>query len=403
MGQEFCIKANDGIHKKGIEIFNNHGIKVSTNKLDQSELLKELKAFHGIIVRSATKVTSEVIQAGYDNGKGKLRVIGRAGKGLNNIDIPTATELGIPVIPAPEGNNNATAEFTIGLLFDVARGISAANVALNKGEWQKKRFKGVELKGKTLGIIGCGQVGMEVAEKAAALGMRVIGYDLAAKKISTVISYKASLGEVLHEAHFITIHTGGKTLILGEEQIAEMRNGACIINTSRGENVNADALRAALESGKLTAVAVDTHLNEPQTDCTGFSSPLQNVRGATLTPHIAGSTREADEAVSVEIAKLICDCLVRGDITRAVNMGPEAAEVKRETYTVQITHRDDKAVFKDFDSLFGEAGISIKETRSGPMASKKGIATTVYILYAVPSEEVLDRIRALESVSHVIY
>lgn len=399
--QSFQILANDGMHKKGIEELGRQGITVINKKLNPEELRRELSQFHGIVIRSATKLDRDTILAGYNNGDSLLRIIGRAGKGLDNVHIPTATECGILVKPAPEGNNNATAEFTIGLLFDVARRISYSSASAHEGKWVKKEFKGMELKGKTLGIIGCGQIGQEVASKAAALGMRVIGYDPYAKP-STTINYRPTIEAVLSEAHFVTIHTGGKVAIIGEDEIANMKNGAFLINASRGENVDAEAIKRALKEGKLSGFAMDVHLNEPK-EGEKFVSPLQDT-SATLTPHIAGSTGEADVAVSLEMARLVADYLIKGDSRGAVNVGTATSGAERETFTVAITHRDDAAVFKDFDALFGEAGVSIQEVRSVPMKDEnRAVATTTYILYAEPSKEVISKIGALEFVSRVTY
>ncbi|MGF3522575.1 MAG: NAD(P)-dependent oxidoreductase, partial [Candidatus Bathyarchaeia archaeon] len=219
------VLLNDGLEKEGLKFFEDYGIETDTKKRDAAALLADVGQFDALVVRSATKVTREVIEAG---AKGKLKIIGRAGVGYDNIDVDAASDHGIVVKTAPSGNTNAVAELTICLLLNVARNIPQAHQTLKKGIWEKSKLKGVELSYKTLGILGCGKIGQRVAELARrGFDMEVLGYDIcpcAEAKIKFV-----SKEEVIKNSDFITIHTGGKAVLIGEKELAMMKPTAYVI------------------------------------------------------------------------------------------------------------------------------------------------------------------------------
>jgi D-3-phosphoglycerate dehydrogenase len=312
----------DELSPKALDIFRSRGVEADMRVgLKKAELLQIIAGYDGLAVRSATKADKEVIAAA-----AKLKVIGRAGIGVDNIDIAAATARGIVVMNTPFGNSITTAEHAIALLFAAARQIAAADVSTQAGKWEKNRFMGVELYAKTLGLIGCGNIGALVAERALALKMKVIAYDpfLSPERAVKLGVEKIELAELLARADVISLHTPltDKTRnILSADALARTKRGVIIVNAARGGLVDERALRAALESGHVAAAGFDVFVTEPAKESVLFGAP-----NFVATPHLGASTNEAQENVALQVAEQISDFLLTGAVTNALNMASISAE-----------------------------------------------------------------------------
>lgn len=307
----------DKLPEEGLKVLREAGgieVEVKTG-LKPEELLAIIDQYEALIVRSSTKVTREVIERGK-----RLRVIGRAGAGVDNIDVEAATKRGIVVMNTPGGNAMAAAEHTLGLLFSVARNIPQAYVSLKEGKWERNRFTGVELHGKVLGIIGLGNIGRIVAEKAKGLGMQVLAYDPYIPK--EVVEKKGielvDFDDLLRRSDIVTVHVPKTRETIGminREAISKMKDGVMIINCARGEIVDEEALAEACRSGKVRAAAVDVFSQEPPPP----DHPLLGLDNVVCTPHLGAATAEAQLSVARAIAEQIVDFLREGTIRNAVN------------------------------------------------------------------------------------
>jgi len=322
------ILALDGIHADGLTLFKNEGWFVETGEpiKDQSALAAKLKGFDAVLVRSATTVGADAIADATE-----LKVIGRAGAGVDTIDVDAATARGVAVMNAPDGNTLAAAEHAISLLFALARHIPRADAGMKAGEWPKAGLTGFELEGKRLGVIGLGRIGSTVARKAVGIGMEVAAYDpflpvAAAARQSLPLK---SLEELLEWADIITLHiprTKETTNLIGEAQMRRMRKGAYLINAARGGLVDEEALLRLLDEGHLAGAALDTFVTEPLQK----ESPLRANPKLILTPHLGASTGEAQQAVSTILARQIIDFLKTGAVAGCVNLPPLTPEAARE-------------------------------------------------------------------------
>ena len=290
--------------------------------LSPGELLERIGEYDGLIVRSATKVTAEVIEAA-----GRLKAIGRAGIGVDNIDIEAATKRGVLVANAPESNTVAAAEHTLGLMLAVARRIPAADASLRRGEWNRAAFKGVEVAEKTLGLVGLGHVGSIVARGALGMGMRVLAYDpyVSEERMRSMnVERAGSLEEIFEEADFVSLHvprTPQTTGMVGEEELARMKPTAYLINVARGGIVDETALYNALKQGEIAGAALDVFAEEPTTD-----SPLFALPNVVVTPHLGASTAEAQDRAGVTAAEQVAAAL-RGEVPiHAINAPVPAGE-----------------------------------------------------------------------------
>ncbi|MEN8375545.1 MAG: phosphoglycerate dehydrogenase [Gemmatimonadota bacterium] len=282
---------------------------------EEGDLAPQLEEVDAIIVRSGTKLTRELIEAAPN-----LRVIGRAGVGVDNIDIDAATERGVAVLNAPSGNTTSAAELTFALLLSLARRIPSADRSMRAGTWDRKTFRGMELHGKTLGLVGAGRIGAEVARRARAFGMRIMAYDpyLSDERADTLGLVVAPLETVLEEADVLSLHvplTEATENLIDDAALRRMKQGSFLINAARGGVVDEDALLAALQDGHLGGAALDVYAHEPLPG----DSPLRGVEGVVLTPHLGAATREAQRNVAQEIAGAVRAALVNGDLSRAVN------------------------------------------------------------------------------------
>jgi D-3-phosphoglycerate dehydrogenase len=312
----------DELSPRALEIFRSRGVEVDVNVgLKKPDLLKIIAQYDGLAVRSATKADKDVIAAAKS-----LKVIGRAGIGVDNIDIPAATARGMVVMNTPFGNSITTAEHAIALLFAAARQIGAADASTQAGKWEKNRFMGVELYAKTLGLIGCGNIGALVAERAAALKMKVIAYDpfLSAERAVKLGVEKVEFDDLLARADAITLHTPltDKTRnILSADALAKTKQGVIVVNAARGGLVDEVALRAGLESGHVAAAGFDVFVTEPAKENILFGAP-----NFVATPHLGASTNEAQENVALQVAEQMADFLLSGAVTNALNMPSITAE-----------------------------------------------------------------------------
>ncbi|MGH2583372.1 MAG: phosphoglycerate dehydrogenase [Dehalococcoidia bacterium] len=315
----------DPIAQDGIDLLDRSADVDVRTGLSLEALLEAIPAYDALVVRSETKVTAEVIDAGT-----RLQVIGRAGVGVDNIDIPAATRRGIVVVNAPTGNTISAAEHTIGLMLALARHIPQADASMRAGEWQRSRFVGVELRGKILGVIGLGQVGSEVARRARGLDMCVLSVDpfVSEERARSLGVELVELNELLGRADFIAVHTTltqGTRGLIGAEEIAWMKPTVRLINTARGGIIEEAALVEAVRSGRIAGAAVDVFTQEPLQDVAIAQTP-----GIIVTPHLGASTAEAQERVAVDVAEQILRILAGEAAAYAVN----APLVAPETMTV---------------------------------------------------------------------
>ncbi|MCK5558242.1 MAG: phosphoglycerate dehydrogenase [Candidatus Hydrogenedentes bacterium] len=313
------VLVSDNLSPAGINVLQEEkGIVVDVKPgMAKEELCKEIRHYDGLIVRSGTKVTADVIEAAK-----RLKVIARAGVGVDNIDVDAATKRGIIVMNAPTGNTVSTAEHTFSLLLALSRNVSRADRSMRGGKWERKRFVGTELYDKVLGIIGLGRVGTEVAKRAQAFGMHVLAYDplLTEARAKTLDIEGCSLDDVIEKSDFITLHaplTPETYHLLGAEEFARMKKGVRIINCARGGLVDEAALAQAIESGHVAGAALDVYEEEPPRD-----SPLLELDEVVLTPHLGASTDEAQQSVAVEAARQLIDALKGGVVRNALNMPP---------------------------------------------------------------------------------
>jgi len=321
------LLVSDSLSEKGLAILKKEkGIDVTVKTgLSPQELIKEIVKYDALLVRSSTKVTAPVIKAAKN-----LKVIGRAGVGLDNVDIKAATEKGIIVMNSPGGNTISTAEHAIGLLFALARLIPQAYQSLRQGLWEKKKFIGVEINGKTLGVIGLGRIGLEVARRAKGFGMKVLAYDpfISAEKAHAFRIELVKLKDIFSQADFITIHTSltNQTRhMINAKAISQMKDGVRIINCARGGIVDEKALYEALKSKKVAGAALDVFEKEPAKD-----SPLFTLNNVVVTPHLGASTLEGQESVAIEIVRQVVDALNGKILRNAVNVpsvDPEVYEI----------------------------------------------------------------------------
>ena len=316
------VLISDKMSSLAEDCFRERGIECDTKiSLSPKKLLSLIGEYDGIAVRSSTKIKLDVLTAGVN-----LKVIGRAGIGIDNVDVQAASQCGVVVMNTPFGNSITTAEHTISMLLSTARGIPQANKSTHMGLWEKSRFMGVEVYGKVLGIIGCGNIGSVVANRAQGLKMKVIGFDpfLSFDQAIFLGIEKVELDELLSRSDFISLHTpltDATRNIINASSFAKMKAGVRIINCARGGLINECDLKVALESGKVAGVALDVFECEP-----AIQNDLFGIESAILTPHLGASTTEAQEKVAVQVANQMADYLLTGAVSNALNMPSVSAE-----------------------------------------------------------------------------
>lgn len=283
--------------------------------LSGDDLAEAISHADAVLVRSATKITRASLSRA-----GRLKAIGRAGVGVDTIDVDAASERGIPVLTAPAGNTISAAELTMALLLAVARKVPAADRSMKAGEWDRKSFSGFELYGKTLGLVGAGRIGGQVAKRARAFGMHVIVYDpyLSAERARELDVQLATLDQVITTADVLSVHvplTDATSGLIGKAQLGMMKQGSLLLNVARGGVVDEGALLEALQSKHLAGAALDVYEQEPHPK----DSLLRSLPNVVMTPHLGASTAEAQQNVAIEIAEAVRSCLAEGDLTNAVN------------------------------------------------------------------------------------
>jgi D-3-phosphoglycerate dehydrogenase len=319
----YRVVATDRVSKKGLaplrddERFEVVRIKSST----EARFGSELETAAGLIVRSATTVDARLLEAAPE-----LKVVGRAGVGVDNIDVAAASERGVAVVNAPGGNTVSAAELTMALLLSVARRVSEADRSMREGRWDRANLQGVELRGRTLGVVGAGRIGSAVADRCRAFGMRVIVHDpyLSADRLAELRSVVVEMDQLLAEADVITLHvplTDETRGLIGESALLKMKKGAFLVNLSRGGVVDEAALARALIEGRIAGAGLDVYETEPLPP----ESPLLSAPNLVLTPHLGASTKEAQVQVALEVAANLRAALAFGDLTHAIN----AAEIAR--------------------------------------------------------------------------
>jgi D-3-phosphoglycerate dehydrogenase / 2-oxoglutarate reductase len=355
----------DELSPRAVAVFAERGVDADVAiGLKPDALAARIGDYDGLAVRSATKVTADLLQLA-----DRLKVVGRAGIGVDNIDVPAATQRGIVVMNTPYGNAITAAEHAIAMMFALARQIPAADRSTQAGEWEKSRFMGVELTGKTLGIIGCGNIGAIVADRAHGLKMRVIGYDpfLSEERAIDLGIERVTLDELLARADFVTLHTpmtDATRGMLDAKALAKLKPGARLINCARGGLIVEEDLAAALDAGQVAGAAIDVFVEEPARD-----NPLFGRDNVVATPHLGAATAEAQENVAVQIAEQMADFLLTGAVSNAVNMPSLSAEDARRlkpymklaeqigSFAGQLTDSGIKAIAIEYEGVIAELNV----------------------------------------------
>lgn len=352
----------DKMNPLAAEIFQKNGVEVDVKPgMSPEELIACIGDYDGLAIRSSTTVTAEVLAAAKN-----LKVIGRAGIGVDNVDVPEATKAGVIVMNTPFGNSITTAEHAIAMMFSLSRQIPQANTSTHAGKWEKSKFMGVELYNKTLGVVGCGNIGSIVIDRAQGLKMRIVGFDpfLTEERAEEMGIEKVELDELFARADFITLHVpkNDKTAnLINKDSIAKMKDGVRIINCARGGIVNEADLKEALESGKVAGAALDVFAEEPAKENALFG--LENL---VATPHLGASTTEAQVNVAIQVAEQISDYLMKGAITNALNTASISAEDAPKlkpymklaeqlgSFAGQITEHAIKAIYVEYAGTVAE-------------------------------------------------
>jgi D-3-phosphoglycerate dehydrogenase len=361
------VLVSDKLSETAVAIFRDRGIDVTFDPSigkDKDRLLEEIPNYDGLAIRSATKVTEKLLAAAP-----RLKVVGRAGIGVDNVDIAAASKRGVIVMNTPFGNSITTAEHAISMMMAVARQIPQANASTHAGKWEKSRFMGTEVTGKTLGVIGAGNIGSVVCDRAHGLRMRVLAYDpfLSEERAVKMGVTKVDLDDLLHHADFITLHvplTDKTRNILSADAIAKTKPGVRIINCARGGLVDEAALAEALKAGHVAGAAFDVFAEEPATE-----NPLFGLDNVVVTPHLGASTTEAQENVALHVAEQMSDYLMTGAVQNALNMPSVTAEeaavmgpwVKLAehlgTFIGQMTDEPIQAINLLYDGAVGEMNL----------------------------------------------
>ena len=334
----FRVLICDKLETSGIELLTAAGIEVDNRPGLTGDALKEaIRAADAVIVRSATKITAELLE-----NPGKLRAIARAGAGTDTIDVAAATRKGIVVMNTPGGNTVSAAEHTVALMFALARHVAAGDATLRAGKWDRNKFMGVQLAGKTLGIIGFGRIGREVAHRALGIGMSVLAFDpmITPEKMADLgYTPAASIADMLPKVDFLTLHTpmtAETKGLIGAAELGQMKKSARVLNVARGGIIDEAALASALKGGTIAGAGVDVFSTEPP----AADNPLLTAPNVVLTPHLGASTVEAQETVAVEAAQLLADFLLRGVVANAVNMAAmDRAELDALKHYVDLAYR----------------------------------------------------------------
>lgn len=349
----------ENIHPAAVERLEEAGYTVETMKgaLDEDDLIETIKGVHVLGIRSKTNVSKRVLEHA-----DRLLAVAAFCIGTNQIDLEAAAEHGVAVFNAPYSNTRSVVELAIGLTIVLMRDVADKSAAMHQGQWNKSATGSRELRGKTLGIVGYGAIGSQLSVLAENLGMRVVFHDLSERLALGNARRMRSLDALLAEADVVSLHVDGRkdnTLIIGAAQFAKMKPGALFLNLSRGHVVDVDALAEAVKSGRIAGAAVDVFPEEPRTNADPFASPLQGLKNVILSPHIGGSTEEAQEAIAEFAAERLLGYLNRGDTTFCVNLpNVQLAEVSRAHRLLHI-HRNQPGVLAELNRALSSAGLNI--------------------------------------------
>jgi D-3-phosphoglycerate dehydrogenase / 2-oxoglutarate reductase len=377
-GMTYKVLVSDSLAQEGLDILrSNPELEVDDKpKLPAEELLKIIGDYDALVIRSGTNVTKEV----FEQAK-KLKVIGRAGVGLDNVDIDIANQKGVIVMNTPGGNTISTAEHAWTLLCSLARNIPPANQSLKEGRWDRKKYTGTELFGKVIGVVGLGRIGGTVGSRALAFGMKVLGYDpfTSEDRIKQMGFVPATLDDIYAESDFITVHTPKTketTHLINDHTIAKMKKGVRIINCARGGIVDENALLRGLESGKIAGAAIDVYEEEPPS----MDNPLILREDCICTPHLGASTEEAQINVAKDIAQNVMDALMGGEVRNAVNI-PSVAPEARAVLGPYLPLAEKLGLFAI--QYMGKHLDKVEVKYSGPISEKDTSYLTVAVLKGI--------------------
>jgi D-3-phosphoglycerate dehydrogenase len=388
------ILVSDPLSDEGLKILKevkDFQVDVKTD-LKPEELKEIIGEYGALVVRSATKVTKDIISAA-----SKLRVIGRAGVGLDNVDLEAATQKGIIVMNTPAGNTISTAEHTMSMILALSRNIPQANASMKKGEWKRSKFMGVELYGKILGIVGFGRIGREVAKRAASFGMNVLAFDpFLSREVAEEVGVEVvELKELIQRSDYITVHTPltEETMhIISEKEFAMMKKGVRLVNCARGGIIDEAALISALKNGTVAGVALDVFEKEP----ISADSELLKLDGAILTPHLGASTEEAQVNVAIEVAEIVRDALLGRGIRNAANYPCLEADV----YKILEPYIKLSETLGTFSSQLVEGRLQeLKITYSGEITKHEVAPLTLALVKGVLSPMLQETVNFINAVS----
>jgi D-3-phosphoglycerate dehydrogenase len=357
---ELSLVLLEGVHDSAVQVLANGGfarIEQHSKALEGKALVDAVRGAHYLGIRSRTQLTREVLDAATE-----LRAIGCFCIGTNQVDLQTARERGVPVFNAPFSNTRSVAELVLAEAVMLMRDIPRKNASAHRGEWLKSAAGSFEVRGKHLGVVGYGHIGSQVGLLAESLGMRVFYYDVTAKLALGTATPVSSLSALLQQCDVVTLHvpeadeTRG---LMGAEAFAQLRDGACLINASRGTVVDIDALVVALDSGRLRGAALDVFPSEPKSNAELFESPLRRFDNVILTPHVGGSTEEAQESIGVEVAEKLVRFQANGSTVSAVNFPAVSLPAHRGTYRLLHIHRNRPGVVSTLNQVFSVGGINI--------------------------------------------
>jgi D-3-phosphoglycerate dehydrogenase len=395
------ILITDGFEKEGIEYFSKEGFEVDLKKPSSpEELISWIPYYDALIVRSATKVKKEIIEAG---AKGKLKMIGRAGVGVDNVDVKAATDLGKIVKFAPHGGTTSVAEFAVALASGASRYIPQSYSSLKQGIWKKKQYQGFEMKKKTAGIIGCGRIGKTTASiLEGGFKMEILGYDPYAKQDN--LSFKlASKDELLEKSDYIILHAPKQPCpILALEEFKKMAKKPYIIDVSRGGNILEDALQYALKDGLIKGAALDVWPQGDGKEGQEFKSRLFEFENFIGTSHLGASTTEGQVKTSIEMAEVTVNYLLNGDLTNAVNAGEGKYIEKKRTYNLFVTHENMPGMFGKVSDAFGKYNINLLSPEPADLfydwKSPTTKTTTCFRATQPLSDEIIEEIKKIDKV-----
>ena len=380
----------EGVHPSAVDTLKASGysnIVCHPKALDEDQLKAEIADAHFVGIRSRTQLTKSVL-----NCSKKLIAVGCFCIGTNQVDLNAATEKGIVVFNAPFSNTRSVAELVIAESILLLRGVAEKNALAHRGIWKKSAAGSFEIRGKRLGIIGYGSIGMQLGVIAESLGMQVVFYDVTSKLPLGNASQVASLGELLEKSDIVSLHvpeTDATQNMIGAQQLAQFKQGAILINASRGTIIDIDALTVALESGRLAGAAIDVFPVEPRSNDDEFISPLRKFDNVILTPHIGGSTMEAQENIGLEVAEKLARYSDNGTSTSSVNFPEVALPAHTDMHRLLHTHRNAPGVMSSINQIFAENNINI---RAQYLQTTKDIGYVVIDIDAEYSELALKKL-----------